>query len=85
MNFVYPQKRLYEILEINPPGDNKSKWVNLGIATLILLNSAVLLGEYLEPFQAFRLYLKWFRWFSLGVFVLEYIPAAVELYQCQPL
>ena len=73
------RERTYEILEVAAPGDTPSKVVNLSIIALVLLNAAAFGLEFLAYFAPYQRYLRWFEFFSVAVFSLEYV---LRLWSC---
>lgn len=72
--------RVHEVLREGPPGDALARWVNLGLAALIVLNVAAIILESVASVRAAAG--PWFLAFealSVAVFTAEY---ALRLWSC---
>ena len=68
------KRRIYEILEVAPPGDRTSNTIDLFIMTLILANVLAVILESVASFSSrYRPLFDGFELFSVLVFTVEYL------------
>ena len=68
------KKRVFEIIERGQPGDNTSRYFDLCLVILIILNvAAIILASEKKLYIAFRIGFSIFEVFSVIVFTIEYL------------
>jgi voltage-gated potassium channel len=68
------RKRTFELLEVAKPGDHSSKFTDIFLVALILINViAMVFGTVESVRQAIRPYLYCLEYFSVVVFTIEYL------------
>lgn len=68
------KKRIFEVIEKGQPGDRASRYFDIFLVILIVLNvTAIILASVKPIYSAFRTGFKAFEFFSVVVFTVEYI------------